>query len=89
MVVTVPTLGNVHAGYVSTADTDPLMVVSVWFFIVREWFTVCVHTLDLGFESHPEDSDSVYKGPHMYSRPARIRTSNPVCKPKIQDDTQD
>ena len=89
MVVTVPTLGNVHAGYVSTADTDPLMVVSVWFFIVHEWCTECVNTLDLGFESHPKDSDSVYKGPHMYSRPARIRTSNPVCKPKIQDDTQD
>jgi len=49
MVVTVPTLGNVHVGYVSTANTDPLMVVSVRFFIVREYCSACVHTLDLGF----------------------------------------
>ena len=60
------------------------MVVSVWFFVVREWFTVCAYTLDLGIESHPKDSDSVYKGPHMYSRPARIRTSNHMCKPNTR-----
>ena len=78
MVVTVPTLGNVHVGYVSTANTDPLMAVSVRFFIVCEYCSACTHTLDLGLESHLKDSDRVYKSPHIYSGPNRIGTSNPV-----------
>ena len=51
-------------------------------FIVRAWSSACVHTLDLGFESHPKDYvPSILTRARCHAKPfafqCRSRVSNP------------
>ena len=57
-------------------------------FIVRAWWSACVHTLDLGLESHPKDlADQPqfwvpvlkdWKSPHMYAFPRSCLRSSSI-----------